>query len=166
PRHGTAAGTRADRGLDRYPAARPEHQRLHRPRRRAAGQLRAWRGRRAGRIAVVAASGGVNHALAFGLAEAGHGVSLAVGLGNAADVTSADVLGYLADDPATHAVALHVESVADGRRLADAVRRLTPRVPVAVLVVGRHDVSAFAAPHTGALATSWRATRAALAQAG
>jgi acetyltransferase len=119
-----------------------------------------------GRIAVVAASGGVNHALAFGLAEAGHGVSLAVGLGNAVDVTSADVLGYLADDPATHAVALHVESVADGRRLADAVRRLTPRVPVAVLVVGRHDVSAFAASHTGALATSWRATRAALAQAG
>jgi acyl-CoA synthetase (NDP forming) len=120
----------------------------------------------AGRIAVVAASGGVNHALAFGLAEAGHGVSLAVGIGNAVDVTSADVLGYLADDPTTHAVALHVESVADGRRLVDAVRRLTPRVPVAALVVGRHDVSAFAASHTGALATSWRATRAALAQAG
>lgn len=120
----------------------------------------------AGRIAVVAASGGVNHALAFGLAEAGHGVSLAVGLGNAVDVTSADVLAYLAGDPATRAVALHVESVADGRRLVDAVRRLTPRVPVAALVVGRHDVGAFAASHTGALATSWRATRAALAQAG
>jgi acetyltransferase len=119
-----------------------------------------------GRIAVVAASGGVNHALAFGLAEAGRGVSLAVGIGNAVDVTSADVLGYLAGDPATCAVALHVESVADGRRLVAAVRRLTPRVPVAVLVVGRHDVAAFAASHTGALATSWRATRAALAQAG
>ena len=40
----------------------------------------------AGRIAVVAASGGVNHALAFLLAEAGHGLSLGVGLGNAVDV--------------------------------------------------------------------------------
>jgi len=120
----------------------------------------------AGRIAVVAASGGVNHALAFAIAEAGHGASLAVGLGNAADVTAADVLDYLAEDPATGAVALHIESVTDGRRLADSVRRLTERVPVAALVVGRHDVGDFAASHTGALATSWRTTRAALAQAG
>ena len=119
-----------------------------------------------GRIAVVAASGGVNHALAFGLAEAGHGVSLAVGLGNAADVTAADVLDYVAADPETGAVALHVESVRDGRRLARAVRRLTQRVPVVALVAGRNDVGAFAASHTGALATSWRTTRAALGQAG
>ena len=37
----------------------------------------------AGPVAVVAASGGVNHALSFLLAEADLGVSLAVGLGNA-----------------------------------------------------------------------------------
>jgi acetyltransferase len=37
----------------------------------------------------------VNHALAYLLAEAGHLVSLAVGRGNAADVTAADVLDYL-----------------------------------------------------------------------
>ncbi|WBO61710.1 acetate--CoA ligase family protein [Streptomyces camelliae] len=120
----------------------------------------------AGRIAVVAASGGVNHALAFLLGEAGHGVSLAVGLGNSADVTTADVLDHLADDPHTGAVALHIESVADGRRLTEAVARLTATRPVVALVVGRHDVGAFAASHTGALATSWRTTRAALAQAG
>ncbi|MFE6977679.1 acetate--CoA ligase family protein [Streptomyces sp. NPDC057682] len=121
---------------------------------------------RAGRVAVVAASGGVNHALAFLLAEAGHGVSLAVGLGNGVDITAPDVLDHLADDPHTGAVALHVESVADGPRLAAAVRRLAARRPVVALVVGEHDVSAFAASHTGALATSWRTTRAALAQAG
>ncbi|WP_203959133.1 CoA-binding protein, partial [Sphaerisporangium siamense] len=119
-----------------------------------------------GGIAVVAASGGVNHALAFALAEAGHGISLAVGLGNGADVTAPDVLDHLADDPDTTAVALHVETVADGPRLIAAVRRLTARRPVVALVVGRSDVGAFAASHTGALATSWRTTRAALAQAG
>jgi acyl-CoA synthetase (NDP forming) len=121
---------------------------------------------RPGGIAVVAASGGVNHALAFLLAEAGYGVSLAVGLGNAIDVGAPEVLGYLAADPATRAVALHVESVADGPRLVAAVRRLAASRPVAALVVGRHDIGAFAASHTGALATSWRTTRAALAQAG
>ena len=120
----------------------------------------------AGPVAVVAASGGVNHALAFLLAEAGVGVSLAVGLGNAADVTTADVLNHLADDPHTRAVALHVESVTDGPALTAAVRRLTERVPVVALVVGRNDVADFARSHTGALATSWRVTRAALRQAG
>ncbi|TQM43719.1 acetate--CoA ligase family protein [Pseudonocardia cypriaca] len=121
---------------------------------------------RPGRIAVVAASGGVNHAMAFLLTEAGHGVSLAVGLGNAVDVSAPDVLDHLAEDPETAAVALHLESVADGPRLVDAVRRLSARRPVVALVVGRHDIGAFAASHTGALATSWRTTRAALAQAG
>jgi acetyltransferase len=120
----------------------------------------------AGRVAIVAASGGVNHAVAFLLAEAGHGVSLAVGLGNGVDVTAPDVLDYLAGDPQTAAVALHVESVADGPRLVSSVRALAARKPVVALVVGRHDVGAFAASHTGALATSWRTTRAALAQAG
>ena len=33
-------------------------------------------------------------------------------------------------------------------------------------MVGRNDIGAFAQSHTGALATSWRTTRAALAQAG
>ncbi|WP_188189836.1 acetate--CoA ligase family protein [Nonomuraea sp. SYSU D8015] len=119
-----------------------------------------------GRVAVVAASGGVNHALAFALADAGAGLRLGVGLGNSLDVTQADVLDHLAGDDALGAVALHVETAADGRRLTDAVRRLVDRVPVVALVVGRSDVGDFARSHTGALATSWRVARAALRQAG
>ena len=123
---------------------------------------------RPGRVAVVAASGGVNHALAFLLAEAGHGVSLAVGLGNARRRHRTRRPRPPRRRPARpRAVALHVESVADGPRLVDAVRAPQRRAkPVVALVVGRHDVGAFAASHTGALATSWRTTRAALAQAG
>jgi acetyltransferase len=120
----------------------------------------------AGPVAVVAASGGVNHALAYLLAEAGLGVSLAVGLGNAVDVTAPDVLRHLAADDRTRAVAMHVESVPDGPALIAAVRYLAARKPVAALVVGRSDVADFARSHTGALATSWRTTRAALRQAG
>jgi acetate---CoA ligase (ADP-forming) len=120
----------------------------------------------AGHIAIVAASGGVNHALAFLLTESGHGLSLAVGLGNGVDITAPDVLDHLAGDPQTAAVALHIESVADGPRLIRAVQALTTHTPVVALVVGRNDVGAFAASHTGALATSWRTTRSALAQAG
>lgn len=70
-------------------------------------------GIRPGRVAV-AASGGVNHAVSFLLTEAGHGISLAVGLGNGVDAAAPDILDYLAEDPHTGAVALHVEPVADG----------------------------------------------------
>ncbi|MFJ8777816.1 acetate--CoA ligase family protein [Streptomyces sp. NPDC102476] len=119
-----------------------------------------------GPVAVVAASGGVNHALAFALAEAGVGLRLGVGLGNSLDVTQGDVLRHLAEDEGVRAVALHVETAAEGRRLTEAVRRLTDRVPVVALVVGRSDIGDFARSHTGALATSWRVTRTALRQAG
>jgi acyl-CoA synthetase (NDP forming) len=119
-----------------------------------------------GGVAVVATSGGVNHALTFGLAARGLGVRLGVGVGGAIDVTQADVLEHLAQDDEATAVALHVEAVDDGRALVDAIRAIVPRVPVVALVLGQADIGDFARSHTGALATSWRTTRAALAQAG
>ena len=121
---------------------------------------------RPGTVAVVSASGGMNHALSFLLSERGVGIGLGVGLGNCVDVTSADVLDYLCADDSITAVALHVESVADGRALLDAVRAVTARKPVVALVVGRADVAAFSESHTGALATSWKVTRSLLAEAG
>ncbi len=120
----------------------------------------------AGSVAVVAASGGINHAVAFQLAEAGSGVSLAVGIGNGADVSAPDVLYHIATDDKTTCVALHVESVTDGPALVAAVAAVARRKPIVALVVGRNDVAEFARSHTGALATSWRTTRAALAAAG
>lgn len=119
-----------------------------------------------GDIAVVAASGGVNHALSFDLVAAGNGISLGVGIGAGLDVTAADVLEHLAGDGRTTAVALHLETVPDGPRLVEAVRLVAAVKPVVALVVGRSDVGDFARSHTGALATSWRTTRAALRQAG
>lgn len=120
----------------------------------------------AGSVAVVASSGGVNHMLSFRLADAGVGVSLGVGIGAGFDVTHADVLRYLASHEPTAAVALHLESVDDGPALLAAVRAVVAHKPVVALVVGRRGESAFAQSHTGALATSWRTTRSALAQAG
>lgn len=119
-----------------------------------------------GSAAVVASSGGVNHMLSFRLADAGVGVSLGVGIGAGVDITHADVLRYLTTHEPTTAVALHIESIDDGPALLAAVRELVAHKPVVALVVGRRVESAFARSHTGALATSWRTTRSALAQAG
>ena len=121
---------------------------------------------RPGPVAFVAQSGSVNLALSF-LADAeGLGLRLGVGLGNAADVSFADVLDYLAGDGGTRAVGLHVEGVSDGRALSGAVRRLAERKPVVALKIGRSDVGEFARSHTGALTGDYELTRAALRQAG
>jgi acetate---CoA ligase (ADP-forming) len=120
----------------------------------------------AGGLAIVAQSGGVNHALAFLAAGEGLGIRLGVGLGNSADVGFPDVLDALAEDAAVEVVALAIEGVGEGRRLVEAIERISARVPVVALKTGRTDVDAFARSHTGALTGSWRVTRAALAQAG
>ena len=119
-----------------------------------------------GGIGVVAASGGVNHMLAFRLSAQGAGISLGVGIGSGIDVSHADVVRYLADDDETRVIALHLESCDDGVELLDAVRAAAERKPVVALVIGRNNVSEFAQSHTGALATSWRTARSVLAQAG
>ena len=121
---------------------------------------------RPGPIGIVAQSGGINLTLAMMAHAAGLGVSLAVGLGNAADVGLAETLGYVAADPDTRAVVLHVEGVEQGRALFDAVRETVRAKPVVALPVGKADLGGFAESHTGALMGSHRLTRSALRQAG
>jgi acyl-CoA synthetase (NDP forming) len=119
-----------------------------------------------GTVAVVAASGGLNHALAFALQRQDAGVSLGVGIGAGIDVTATEVLDHLVEDERTRAIALHIENVSDGPALLAAVARASAVKPVVALVVGEHDIGDFAQSHTGALATSWRTTRSLLRQVG
>lgn len=119
-----------------------------------------------GSVAVVAASGGINHVLSFALQEEGAGVSLGVGLGAGRSIAAPDVLRYLIGHEQTKCVILHVETIPDGQELVEAVTALSAVKPVIALVVGRSDVSEFARSHTGALTTSWRTATALLRQAG
>lgn len=119
-----------------------------------------------GSVAVVAQSGGVNLSISFLLDQLGKGVSLAVGLGNAVDVNSADVIEMLGEAPTTKAIALHLEGVPNGRALFDALRKVTPVKPVVALVAGRADIGEFAVSHTGNLMGSHARTVSALQQAG
>jgi len=119
-----------------------------------------------GPVAVVAQSAGINLTVSFLLEKLGSGVSMAVGLGNALDVGAATALEYLADLPTTTAIALHLEGIDHGRQLYEALKRVTPKKPVAVLTVGRADVGAFAVSHTGNLLGSYALRVNALKQAG
>jgi acyl-CoA synthetase (NDP forming) len=63
-------------------------------------------------------------------------------------------------------IAVHLEGVANGRRLFESVRATTPLKPVIVLPVGKADLGGFAESHTGNLMGAYELTCAALRQAG
>ena len=120
----------------------------------------------AGHVAVVAQSAGINLTVSFLLAKLGYGVSCAVGLGNAVDVGAADVLEFVANQPQTRAIALHLEGIRDGRRLYETLLRVTRKKPVVAFTVGKSDIGEFAHSHTGNLIGSYTLRQSALEQAG
>jgi acetyltransferase len=119
-----------------------------------------------GHVAVVAQSAGINLTVSFLLAKLGYGVSCAVGLGNSVDIGAADVLEFVASQPETRAIALHLEGVRDGRRLYETIQRVSARKPVVAFTVGKSDIGEFARSHTGNLIGSYALRSSALEQAG
>lgn len=78
-------------------------------------------------LGIATQSGGFGMATAMYAADNGLAVSCFCDVGNTIDVSLADCLAHLADDPATDAIGLYVESVRDraafGRALVAAARR-------------------------------------------
>ncbi len=88
-------------------------------------------------------------------------------LGNKCDVDEVDILNYLADDPETEVVAMHMEDVRNGPEFMKAARRLVARKPLVVLKTGRSEEGARAtASHTGSLMGSDQIYDAGLRQLG
>jgi acetyl coenzyme A synthetase (ADP forming)-like protein len=95
------------------------------------------------------------------------GLSGAVSLGSKADVEDEDILRWYGEDDATRAVALYVEAFTEPRAFFDAARALAERKPVVAIKGGATPAGAKAASsHTGSLAGSMAAYRAAFAQGG
>jgi len=94
-------------------------------------------------------------------------VSKMCDIGNKCDVDEADLLNYLADDPETKVVAMHLENAKDGRRFIDAARRVVVRKPLLILRPGRSEEAARAvASHTASLAGNEQVYDSAVKQVG
>ncbi len=121
----------------------------------------------AGGVALLSQSGAlITGVISYAEAEA-FGLSAAVSLGTKADVGDVEVLDFFAADDETKAVALYAESFPEPRATFEALRRLARKKPVVALKGGTSEAGAKAASsHTGALAGSSSAYRAAFAQAG
>ena len=102
-----------------------------------------------------------NNSLAFvsqsGVFSQGISPSTIIGkvidLGNRCDVDFADVLEYLEDDPETKLIALHIESVRDGKRFLEVAARVSKKKPILALKTGKSAKGIKATlSHTGSLA--------------
>ena len=111
---------------------------------------------RPGDIGVIAQSGAV--LLALGNANRMAGFSRLISSGNEAALGLADYMDYLADDDATHVIALFIETIRDPEAFAAACSRAAEKgKPVIALKVGRSELACrVAATHTGAIAGSDR----------
>ena len=123
---------------------------------------------RKGGIGIVAQSGIYVAGLFNQLMERSRfGVSAVATLGNACDVGAADVFEYLAEDPATSVIALHLEGLSEGARLLHAARSVAGRKPVVAVLVGGSEAGAEASrSHTANLAVPGGVVPGLLAQAG
>ena len=110
-----------------------------------------------GRISVASQSGNLVSAFLNYSVQTGVGVSKALSCGNSAQTDLAEVLAYFAADDETDVAVTYLEGVGDGRRLFDAMRRLTAKKPL-VLVKGGVAAAGqrAAASHTGSLASDDR----------
>jgi len=120
-----------------------------------------------GEVAFISHSGAICAAVIDWVRGQGIGLSHLVSLGNQVDVTETDVLAPVAADRHTKVITLYLESVSNGPRFVEQARQAARQKPLVVLKVGRYESGKrAAASHTGALAGSDDAFKAAFRRAG
>jgi acetyl coenzyme A synthetase (ADP forming)-like protein len=120
-----------------------------------------------GDVAFLSHSGAVCEAVIDWANGQGFGLSRLVSLGNQADLTEADLLAPVAEDPYTRVLTLYLEGITHGARFVEQARAVTRLKPVIALKVGRFASGRKAvASHTGALAGQEAAYNAAFRRAG
>ena len=120
-----------------------------------------------GGVSIVTQSGSYGMAVHTLAAEEALRVAKVYAAGNKADISDAELLAYLREDPATTVICLMLESVTDARRFFVEACRTTSVKPVIAAVGARTGAGRRAAvSHTAALASDDAIREAALAQAG
>ena len=97
----------------------------------------------------------------------GLGISKSIDLAKKCDIDEIDCIEYLAEDPSTKVIGMHIEEVSDGKRFIKVARKTALRKPMLAIKVGKTEVAARAiASHTGSMAGNDEIYDAAFSQAG
>ncbi len=120
-----------------------------------------------GPIAFMSQSGALGTAV-LDMAMAGHiGFSKFVSLGNKADVSEIDLMAAWGEDTDSRVILMYVEGVPDGQKFIETAKKVTRNKPVVAIKSGvTASGSRAVSSHTGSLAGSEAAYKAAFNQAG
>ncbi len=119
-----------------------------------------------GRIGIASQSGAFGTHIFANARDRRIGTPICVTTGNEADVTIADIIGWLAEDPDTDVIAAYAEGIRDAPQFIAALTAArAARKPVVMMKVGRSAIGAAAAQsHTAAIAGDDAVTDAVLAE--
>jgi acetate---CoA ligase (ADP-forming) len=120
-----------------------------------------------GGISFISQSGTMG-AFLLGIAnDKGYGFNAFLSVGNQADLSMADYIEYLGDDPRTKVIVLYIEGLKDGDRFLKNARKVIRKKPIIVYKSGQTEDGARAAmSHTASIAGSDETFGAACRQAG
>jgi len=105
-----------------------------------------------GHVGIVSNSGSIANILCRIGPSRGLFFSTAVSLGNECDLSSADFIAWLADDPDTDVIGVYLETVNDGPRLFETIRTASLKKPVVLWKTGlTPEGRGAASSHTGAM---------------
>ena len=108
-----------------------------------------------GHLGLISHSGSLGNILGRLAEDRGLAFSKVVSLGNEADLNSADLLAYLAEDEETRVIGGYLEGIQNGPYFLRALKRAAANKPVVLWKVGlTPEGGRAAASHTGALAGS------------
>ncbi len=123
---------------------------------------------RPGNISYIAQTGNfATHTQRYITSGEHYGVARVIGLGNKVDMEESEVLQFLADDQATKAIFMYLESFQKPHHFIEVARAASAKKPLFLLKGGSSkEGSQAAVAHTAALASDDRVVAAAMLQAG
>ena len=120
-----------------------------------------------GGVSLVSQSGNLGTQILAFAAQEDIGIRSFCGSGNEAMIKIEDYLEGFENDNLTHTIVLYIESIKNGRRFFESVKRINKEKPVIILKGGRTLAgSNAAASHTGAMASDTNVFMSACKQAG
>jgi acyl-CoA synthetase (NDP forming) len=120
-----------------------------------------------GRASIIGQSGGVAELINLNLRNMGSGFRIYASHGNASDVNTNEILEYLGNDPETHTIMMHIESMKDTPRFIERCRSIARNKSILAIRTGRTSAAAKAvSSHTGSLIQQDSLTDAVFERAG
>jgi acyl-CoA synthetase (NDP forming) len=120
-----------------------------------------------GKVSIIGQSGGCAEMINLNLRNMGSGFRIYASHGNASDVNTNEILEYLGNDPETHAIMMHIESMKNSPEFIDRCRRIAQDKSILAIRTGRTQAAATAvSSHTGSLIQQDSLTDAVFERAG